>query len=121
MIVYPLPQRPNGRDTEFVIRLDRSITRLGLPLGYDGDPLAERFPDARTLGDLHAAYGLLAKLPAELRRWDRRVALKMCQAAVFGRSRPEDHRIPPQEPPKSTADAKLARERNRTRSRRASA
>ncbi len=115
MIVYPLPLRPNGRDTEFVIRLDRTITRLGLPLGYDGDPLAERFPEGRTLGDLHAAYELLSLLPVEFRQWDRSVALKMCQAAVFGRTRSEDRSLSPQAAPTATADAKLARERQRAK------
>jgi len=118
MIISPLSQQPNGRDVEFVIRLDRTITRLGAPLGYGGDPLAERFPDGRTFGDLHAARELMRLLPVELRNWDRRVALRMCQAAVFGRTRPEDRSLAPQELPKPTADAKLARERNRGKSRR---
>jgi len=118
MIVNPLPLRPNGREVEFAIRLDRKISQLGLQLGFDGDPLAERFPDGRTLGDLHDAYELLAMLPVELRRWDRSVALKMCQAAVFGRTRPDDRSAPPQA---AAVDAKLTRERSRGRSRKASA
>ena len=87
MIVYPLPLRPNGRDIEFVIRLVRAITRIGEPLGFDGDPLAERFPEAETEADLWAACDLMQLLPAELRNWDRHVAYRMCQAAVFGRTR----------------------------------
>ncbi len=110
MIVYPLPQRPNGRDVEFVIRLEHAITRLGAPYGYDGDPLAEHFPDAKTESDLWAACDLLDALPAKLRNHDRRVAYRMCQAAVFGRTRTDDNRIAPSAP---AADAKLARERRR--------
>ncbi len=98
-----------------VLHLDRTITRLGLPLGYDGGPLAERFPDGRTLGDFYAAYELLSLLPVGLRKWDRSVALKMCQAAVFGRTHFDDRRLPSQASSNPTADAKLARERNRKR------
>ena len=120
-IVAPLPLRPIGRDIEHVIRLNLSISRLGLPRGFDGDPLAERFPDGRTLGDLCAAHTLLASLPAELRNWDRRVALRMCQAAVFGSTRQDDRSVPLSEPAKPSTDAKIARERNRNRGRRATA
>ncbi len=121
MIVYPLPLRPSGREIEIVIRLERAIARLGTPLGYDGDPLAERFPAGRTLRDLSDAHRLMRSLPVELRNWDRRVALKMCQAAVFGRTRLNARNLPPQPTSKASADAKLARERNRKPSRRASA
>ena len=110
---------PNGQDVAMLVRLERAISRTGLPLGFDGDPLAERFPDGRALGDLHAAHQLLATLPVELRNWDRRLALKMCQAAVFGRTQPDDRRLPPQESTKPTVDAKLARERSRGQSGRA--
>ena len=79
--------RPNGDDVATIIRLERAITRLGLPLGFDGDPLAERIPEADTEGDLWAACDLLDSLPVELRNRDRRLAYRMCQAAVFGRSR----------------------------------
>lgn len=78
---------PNGRGVAYLIRLERAITRIGAKFGFDGDPLAERFPEADSEADLWAACDLMQMLPAELRNWDRRVAYRMCQAAVFGRTR----------------------------------
>ena len=69
-----------------LIRLERAITRLGLPQGYDGDPLAEDFREPDTLGDIVAACELLQRLPANLRNWDRRLAHRMCPG---GRIRPD--------------------------------
>ncbi len=104
-----------------LLRLERTITRLGLPLGFDGDPLAARFPEADTHGDIVAACDLLLALPVKLRNFDRRLAHSMCKAAVFGRTRSDDRSLPPQATSTATADAKLDRERNRNQSRRASA
>lgn len=116
--VFPLPQHPTGRDIEFVFRLERTISRLGRPQGFDGDPLAENFPGPLTEGDIHDACDLLASLPCELRNWDRRVAHKMCKAAVFGRTRDDGSPAVPSstpEPHSPNADAKLQRERRRKR------
>ncbi len=68
-----------------VLSLERTITRLGLPLGFNGDPLADRFPEPDTHDDIVAACDLLLALPADLRNYDRRLAHKMCKAAVYGR------------------------------------
>ncbi len=77
----------NGQDIVTLQRLERAITRLGLPLGFDGDPLADQFPEADTHEDILAACDLLLALPARLRNADRRLAHRMCKAAVFGRTR----------------------------------
>lgn len=87
MILSHPNSAPNGHDAVMVLRIERAITRLGLPLGFDGDPLAEQFPEAETYGDILAACDLLLSLPAKLRILDRRLAHRMCKAAVFGRSR----------------------------------
>ncbi len=109
------PYCPNGQDISVLMRLERTIMRLGLPLGFDGDPLADRFPETDTHGDIVAACELLQALPAKLRNYDRRLAHAMCKAAVFGRTRSDDRSLPPQATSTATADAKLARERQRAK------
>ena len=111
MIVYPLGHWPNGRDIEFVIRLERAISRLGAPLGFDGDPLAENCPEPKTHEEIVAACDLLQALPARLRNWDRRVAHRMCKRAVFGRTRDDIACTATVKP--TVTEAKLNRERRR--------
>jgi hypothetical protein len=82
-----------------------------LPLGFDGDPLASRFPEDQTHGDIVSACDLLQQLPLELRNYDRRQAHRMCKAAVFGRTRADAQQLLPLAP--STVDAKLDRERRK--------
>ncbi len=120
-MIPSLPHWPNGADITVLLQLERTITRLGLPRGFDGDPLADRYPEADTHGDIVAACDLLQALPVKLRAFDRRLAHHMCKAAVFGRTQADDRSAPQQPSPAPTADAKLARERNRRQSRRASA
>ena len=78
---------PYGHGVVTLMHLERAITRLALPLGFDGDPLARPYPEAETYDDILAACDLLLALPATLRNYDRRLAHRMCQAAVFGRKK----------------------------------
>ena len=114
-MIPSFPQWPNGSDVTVLLQLERTIMRLGLPLGFDGDPLADRYPEADTHDDIVAACDLMQALPAKLRNYDRRLAHAMCKAAVFGRTRSEDRSLPPQAPSTATADAKLTRERKRAK------
>ncbi len=102
-----------------LLRLERTITRLGLPLGYDGDLLADPLPQAESDRDLEAAYELLWQVPPHLRYAARDMALQMCRGAVWGRTRSDDRSLPPRATSTATstatADAKLARERQRAK------
>lgn len=103
---------PNGQDVALLIRLQSAITRIGLPLGFDGDPLDEDYPGPRTHDDIVDACELLQMLPPKLRNYDRRLAHGMCKAAVFGRTRGVAS-LEAMPAPDSTVDAKLQRERRR--------
>lgn len=104
-----------------LLRLERAVSKLALPQGYDGDLLADPLPQPETDHDLEAAYKLLWQVPPHLRHADRDMTLRMCRGAVWGRTRPEDRSLPPQPSSTLSSDAKLARERSRSQSRRASA
>ena len=71
-MIPSLPHWPNGSDITVLLQLERTITRLGLPLGFDGDPLADRFPEADTHGDIRVGQG----------RWNFATHLGTCQSEV---------------------------------------
>jgi len=104
-----------------LLRLERAVSKLALPQGYDGDLLADPLPQPETGRDLEAAYELLWQVPSHMRHANRDMTLRMCRGAVWGRTRAEDRSLPPQQPSTPTADAKLARERSRRQSRRTTA
>lgn len=104
------------------MRLERAVSLLAIREGYDGDSFAEPAPKARTVNDIYRASELFFQLPANLRNWDRDLALRMCRAVVYGsHSRGQQSNLDLPTYSHSTTSLKLKHERIQQRSRRASA